>query len=247
MKFVRHDQTLTGKAREALEQYIDLMDLEKSKRLPSEPKLAALLGISRGTLRTVLDELATEGRLLRKHGCGTFINATVHPIEDSVFRFIYFKKALEERGYHVEVKTMGTSIESAGEEGAGFLGLRPKDPVAVVKKLFLADGEMAAFCIDYFDRQMITDDQLLELQFSETHIRLFLFEKTGRRPEWDNSTVYAVKSDFCADLKPYLTGDSTPLVLLKSVCFDDHGMPMTYAHIYTDSRFIEYKIVRKMT
>src|SRR6187551_1380555 len=41
--------------------------------LPSERRLATDLGVSRPTLRNVIDELVREGLLLRRHGSGTYV------------------------------------------------------------------------------------------------------------------------------------------------------------------------------
>ena len=43
-------------------------------KLEGERQLALQLGVSRGTLRQVVDELVQEGLLVRKHGSGTYIN-----------------------------------------------------------------------------------------------------------------------------------------------------------------------------
>ena len=50
-----------------------LDELASATRLPSERRLAASLGVSRPTLRAVIDELVREGLLLRRHGSGTYV------------------------------------------------------------------------------------------------------------------------------------------------------------------------------
>src|ERR1700741_3157448 len=50
-----------------------LDELGVGDALPPEPPLAASLGVSRPTLRAVIDELVREGLLLRRHGSGTYV------------------------------------------------------------------------------------------------------------------------------------------------------------------------------
>ena len=50
-----------------------LEELDVGDALPSERRLAASLGVSRPTLRAVIDELVREGLLLRRHGSGTYV------------------------------------------------------------------------------------------------------------------------------------------------------------------------------
>lgn len=58
--------------------YLHLRDLianrpaDETSPLPSEPKLAAQLGVSRVTIRTTLSQLEAEGLVRRVHGVGTF-------------------------------------------------------------------------------------------------------------------------------------------------------------------------------
>lgn len=47
--------------------------LSIGQRLPSEPKLAGLLGVSRGTVREALGRLEQQGRLFRRVGDGTYV------------------------------------------------------------------------------------------------------------------------------------------------------------------------------
>ena len=48
-------------------------------RLPPELELAAMLGVSRGTLRTALDRLADTGEITRRQGSGTYVGKAVRP------------------------------------------------------------------------------------------------------------------------------------------------------------------------
>src|ERR687884_1007121 len=50
-----------------------LDELAVGDAIPPERKLATELGVSRPTLRAVIDELVREGMLLRRHGSGTFV------------------------------------------------------------------------------------------------------------------------------------------------------------------------------
>ncbi len=55
--------------------------------LPAEPRLAAELGVSPGTVRKALDELAAQNRLVRRQGKGTFV-ASYTP-ERALFHFFH--------------------------------------------------------------------------------------------------------------------------------------------------------------
>ena len=48
--------------------HISQMDLSVETKLPREEELALMFGVSRITIRSVLDDLANEGIITRKHG-----------------------------------------------------------------------------------------------------------------------------------------------------------------------------------
>jgi GntR family transcriptional regulator, L-lactate dehydrogenase operon regulator len=58
---------------ERIEALIALRALKPGDRLPAERELAAELGVSRSTLREAIRQLASAGRLISRHGGGTFV------------------------------------------------------------------------------------------------------------------------------------------------------------------------------
>src|SRR3954449_5070932 len=55
--------------------------------LPSEPELAVDLGVSQGTVRKALDEMAAENLVIRRQGRGTFVARH----DDARILFQFFK------------------------------------------------------------------------------------------------------------------------------------------------------------
>ena len=75
MKFCKvKEQALSQLTKQSILQYIQSMDLSISNKLPREELLAQELGVSRITVRSALNELASEGIIFRKQGKGTFVN-----------------------------------------------------------------------------------------------------------------------------------------------------------------------------
>ena len=63
--------------------------------LPSEGRLAAELGVSQGTVRKALDELAAQNLVIRRQGRGTFVAA--HSPDTALFHFFHLVDAAGER------------------------------------------------------------------------------------------------------------------------------------------------------
>src|SRR5215211_4172091 len=66
-------ERLMDRAIDAIKQHIIVNSLQAGDRLPSEPDLAASLGVSRNVVRQALSSLEAVGIVRSEHGRGTFV------------------------------------------------------------------------------------------------------------------------------------------------------------------------------
>src|SRR5215216_4719580 len=71
--------SLVDGTQEALRAWLATGSHRQGDRLPPELELAAMLGVSRGTLRTALDRLEESGEITRRQGSGTYVGKAVRP------------------------------------------------------------------------------------------------------------------------------------------------------------------------
>src|ERR1700746_328931 len=64
-------------------------DLRPGELRPSEGRLAAEFGVSQGTVRKALDEMATQNLVVRQQGRGTFI--AEHSQQHALFHFFHIR------------------------------------------------------------------------------------------------------------------------------------------------------------
>jgi GntR family transcriptional regulator len=99
--------------------------------LPSEPEIAADLGVSQGTVRKALDEMTAEGLVVRRQGRGTFV-AT----HDEARILLHFFKLAPDSGEPRFPKASVLRRQTGPDaEASKRLGLSPKDPVLVIRRL----------------------------------------------------------------------------------------------------------------
>jgi GntR family transcriptional regulator len=107
-------------------------DWRPGELLPSEGRLAAEFGVSQGTMRKALDEMATQNLVVRQQGRGTFI--TEHSQQHALFHFFHIR---DESG----VKELPTGRVLALKHGradrdqARRLALRSRAPVIAILRL----------------------------------------------------------------------------------------------------------------
>jgi GntR family transcriptional regulator len=100
--------------------------------LPSEPDIAADLGVSHGTVRKALDELAAENLVVRRQGKGTFVARH----DEARILFQYFKLIPDsgERRFP-DSRILGVETRDADGEAARVLDLRKGAKVVVLERV----------------------------------------------------------------------------------------------------------------
>jgi GntR family transcriptional regulator len=105
--------------------------------IPSETELASRYGVSQGTVRKAIDELAAENLLVRRQGRGTFVASHQEP--RAQFRFLRLRPNEGD-----VVQPVSTILECrrlrAPSEIARALELRVGEPVVLVKRLLAFEG-----------------------------------------------------------------------------------------------------------
>src|SRR3982751_3345925 len=87
-----------------------LDELQVGDALPSERRLASDLGVSRPTLRAVIDELVREGLLLRRHGSGTYV---AEPKIALPLTMTSFSDDMRQRGMRPDSRVLAFTEEAA--------------------------------------------------------------------------------------------------------------------------------------
>lgn len=99
--------------------------------IPSETELAGRYGVSQGTVRKAIDELAAENLVVRKQGRGTFV--ATHNEDRAQYRFL---RLVSDAGQALVPKSTYLSVDRvrANTDVATLLDIKPSDPVFVVKR-----------------------------------------------------------------------------------------------------------------
>jgi GntR family transcriptional regulator len=107
-------------------------------RLPPERELSAVCGVSRMTLRRALDELAAEGRIVRRQGRGTFV---ARPRMVRQLSMKSFTEEMRQLGRAPSSRVLDFRRLRANGLQARQLRLPVGDPIVRFTRLRLADGE----------------------------------------------------------------------------------------------------------
>jgi GntR family transcriptional regulator len=111
-------------------------------RLPSEPELISRYGIIRITVRQALDELETEGLVVRRHGKGTYV--AEQRVENNPVRLVDFMQDMTQAGLAPSLRVLKLVRERASHSLAEALHLAPGSEVVRVDRLRLANEQPIA-------------------------------------------------------------------------------------------------------
>jgi len=131
-----------------------LDELQVGDALPPERRLATDLGVSRPTLRAVIDELVREGLLLRRHGSGTYV---AEPKIALPLTMTSFSEDMSRRGMLPSSRVVSFEVQSAGAKLGQRLNLSPVEDVWVITRLRLADDETMAIEWLHAPRRFLPD------------------------------------------------------------------------------------------
>jgi GntR family transcriptional regulator len=211
-------------------------DWKPGDRLPTEAELVESYGISRITVRRVLDMLTQEGLIYRQAGRGTFVaHAT---LEQGLSHIVSFTEDMQRRGFTASTRVLFAGLIPAPDHIADRLQIRIGEELAQIKRLRLADGEPMCIENSHFVHKYCPG--LLEHDFSVHSLREVKIRQFGIRWIRAMQTIRAISAaQEIADLLSIPKG--SPLLLFERVSYSQDNIPMEFLQAYYRAdRYILY-------
>ncbi len=156
-----------------------LETMSPGQSLPPERELSQEFGVARMTFRRAVDALVADGRLLRRHGSGTF----VAPSKVSQrLTATSFSADMRARGFHPGSRTLSASVVPAGILIGSCLGIVPSAATLHVTRLRLADDVPMAVEDLHVPRDLVpglTGEDLVDRSFYELLAERYGLVMTG--------------------------------------------------------------------
>ena len=200
-------------------------------QLPPESQLSQQFDVNRHTLRQAIALLKQEGLLRAERGRGTFVAA---PIRYAIGQRVRYNESLKAQGHTAEFTLLRTLQVPAEAEVAAGLAIAPGDPIALVERLGLANGEPLSVGSGYFPLalfpDLLTDESLAVLKGTKS-----ISKWLRNRYDVDHirqRTSVSARLVQPRDAKLLQLPLNQPILLAESVNADQHG------------RLIEYGVAR---
>lgn len=207
---------------------------DNGAQLPSEPKLASNLGVSRTVLREALALHEAQGSIVRRRGAGTFV---VHPrsrIDSGLEVFDTVETLAKKSGLEMRCATLKILPRLASQEESATLGLMPEAKVLQITRVMEVERRPVAYMTDVVPEDLV-DVDALDSNFDGSILKYLLAKEGG-----SVSTCYS-------EIRPKLAGDGlavsleitegTVLISFDAKVFNQEG---EIVYVYQDFFIPEY-------
>jgi GntR family transcriptional regulator len=200
-------------------------------RLPTERLLSEQLGVSRLTVRRALERLASEGRVYRVQGAGTFV---AEPAIRKGHTLSSFTEDMTSRGLTATARLLVAEETDAGAHHSWKLGISPGEPLVHVTRLRLADN--VPICLEEVHIVKRFAPDLLE-QSLDGSLYDLLSGKYQIVLERAEQEVTATVLD-PADARRLGVAPHAPALLVERVTYDTRGRAVELARsLYRGDRY----------
>lgn len=214
-------------------------EFDEDNKLPSEPELAKIMGVSRMTLRQALALLQDDGIVKNIHGKGNFItkiNVTVEKGLETLEHPVYSSLDREVDEVEMEFK-----IEPPSDYTTKVLE-RKSPAVVFVDRWYKLENEGIAYTLSMIPIETIVEEKI---DLSDKKQILEFLEKTSYKKAKHSTlkVTFSGAGNFTA--MKYTIAKNTKCFLLEEVLYIKKGVPIVHHKHYLPMEYSHIVIERK--
>ena len=203
--------------------------------IPSESDLASRFGVSQGTVRKAIDEMAAENLLVRQQGKGTFV--ATHKDPGSFFRFLRLLPNQGELPISQSIPLECCRAQVCAHV-ARVLPMETEEPITILRRLLKLGDEPVVFDEIYLSSELFPDLSLEVLRSGESLYSLFE-TRYGVRMIRADERLRAVSADRVS-AEWLQVAEGSPLLLVERVTFTYGHKPVEWRRGFYSTRNYHY-------
>lgn len=223
--------------KEIIKNKIASEEYKVSDKIPTEPELRELFGVSRVTVRKAIEELVAEGYLVKKQGKGTFVS---HKKVSRKIEYVSgFTDSCLQNGFVPSSIVLECKVIPASEEIARQLQIAVGEDVIFTKRKRFADKTPILLENNYFSKK---DYAFLMNENLEGSLYRLLSEKYNIIPEnpKETSLEIVVADEMLATDMDVAIG--TPFFYMETMIADQNHKPIHVGHQYYLGDYYKFSI-----
>lgn len=229
---------LYQQVKEDIKAAIDRGRYKPKEKIPSEPELSDEYSVSRITIRRAVEELCSEGYLIKMQGRGTFVNTPrIHRKMTGGNLIESFSKTCRDAGMAPGARLLDCKIVPVSADERAFFNCEKDSLLIYVKRVRTADGQPIFEENLYFPYEEFKD--LFRSEWNDTSAFSKIQESSGRQccgTARRTIEVTRARADQ-AQLLNVPLGD--PLLFMNVYFLDQNGRPLCIGRqYYAGSRYM---------
>lgn len=209
--------------------------------MPTEPKLAAELGVSRGILREALRLLEEDGFIFRKAGRGTFVRMPRSSVASkSMEKKLTALQMIESIGLKPGVTDIESRTIEADRIMSDILQVKTGSPLVFIQRVIKAGKKKALFSMNIVSQAIVKRETLKGFKGSLCDL---LEEECGQKIEYGVAKIIPALADSYLAQKLGIDIGS-PLLLIEQVDYNVERTPILFSRDYWVKNVIEFTIFR---
>jgi GntR family transcriptional regulator len=217
-------------------------------QLPPESVLSQEFNVSRATLRSAIDQLASQGLVRRRQGVGTFVSK-VPPISNPLNQFIDFQLLIASTGHEPGTRQLSAEVVEAEDRVQSMLHLQPGSMVLRVRKLFTADSNPVVYCLNHIPVWVFPGGEIPDAAFEPGITEpIFEFYESICHLRIENYVCWVRPevAQNCEMPEMALThGPLTPVLVVDEVGYSTDDVPAHHSTEYHPDNLMTFELVRR--
>lgn len=205
---------------------IDNEEWASNAIIPSENELSKIYGISRMTVRGVLNRIVAAGLLRRVPGKGTFV--TEGKIEGRPLSYMGIREQLEQMGYQTTTKLLGIDTISVPSRVAKLLELAKNASVYKLSRVRYVKGQPLSLHTSFLPKTMtprLEEKDLLGTQLCD------ILEHEYKHPILRQVEILESVPPSAEEAEILMLPQSFPLLQLENIFYTGNNTPVEYSRV----------------
>jgi len=220
-----------------------ISNVKHGEKLPSEPKLAKILGVSRATLREAMRTFEGQGVIRRRQGVGTFVVGPIQVIETGLEVLESIETLAEKIGLDVKMGDLEIQRIGADEYYAKNLNVELLTPLIKISRVINAENRPVAYLVDVLPESIFSQEDL-EAGFTGSVLdRLIESKKIDLSISKTVIQAEAASSNIARALQ-IQRGDV--LLLFSAHLYSTDGNIIDYSFSYFLPGYFRFQVVRRV-
>jgi GntR family transcriptional regulator len=220
-----------------------IAETEPGGRLPSEPKLAKQMGVSRATLREAMRIFETQGVIHRRQGIGTFVIPPSQVIDTGLEVLESILTQAERKNLQIKVGPTTMIEREATEKETQGLRIRPGSRVLQISWVMETPDRPVAYLVD------VLPADVLSLEDARRNFQGSVLDLLMSSPDLNLTTSRTELSAVAApaNIARALGIQRGDVVLcFEATLFSAEGKVVDYSHSYYLPGYFRFHVVRRV-